>query len=85
MNRLPPASPARRHFMGIVCRWCGKTIDDRNFIGLFARKPGRPKKCRCNSAYYPGGALTGTGVPMCCIVRGAERLFLTGPTAEVAR
>jgi len=51
MNRLPPASPARRHFMGIVAAGCGKTIDDRNFIG-FARSPAG-QKCRCTRHITP--------------------------------
>jgi len=67
MNRLPPASPARRHFMGIVAL-CGKTIDDRSFIG-FARSP--PGQNADALGILPRGDPS-RGGPNCS---GAERLF----------
>jgi hypothetical protein len=44
-DRLPPISPAPS-FHGGHCRGCGKTIDDRSFIG-FARNSLQGQKCRC--------------------------------------
>ncbi len=64
MNRLPPASPARRHFMGIVAAGAGRLSTIAISSALLAALQVKNADAL--------GTLPRVAVP---IVSGAERLF----------